>query len=218
MTKISLFLADDHPVVRNGLKLVLETQSDFIVVGEAEDGRDALAQLAQRCPDIVIMDISMPDLNGIEAARHIRDACPDTRIIMLSMHSSTKLVFRALQAGAHGYLLKGAANNEVIMAVRTVYSNRRYLSEKILGKLNTKDIDLLETLDKYDPLDVLSPREREVLQLVVEGKSSTEIAQRLYLSVKTVETYRHRLMRKLNINNVPGLVKFAIQQDLTSLE
>lgn len=218
MTKISVFLADDHPVVRDGLKHVLNTQSDLTVVGEAENGRDTLAQLDQQCPDIVIMDISMPNLNGIEATRQIHNICPDTRIIILSMHSSTKLVFRALQAGASGYLLKGSANNEIITAVRAVYVRQQYICEKILEQLPTKDIDQLKRLDLYDPLDVLSPREREVLQLVVEGKSSAEIAEQLYISVKTVETYRYRLMRKLNIDDLPTLVKFAVQHNLTSLE
>lgn len=218
MTKIKLLLADDHPVVRHGLKLILETQPDFTIVGEAENGRQALAQLRQQCPDIVMMDISMPDLNGIEATRYIRDACPNTGIIILSMHSATNLVSRALQAGAKGYILKGAPNDDIILAVRTVYNNRYYVTEKILEQFSSKDMERLKTLDDYDPLDTLSSREREVLQLVVEGQSSAEIAETLYLSIKTVETYRHRLMRKLNISDIPTLVKFAIRHGVTPLE
>ncbi|MDX1521969.1 MAG: response regulator transcription factor, partial [Anaerolineae bacterium] len=212
------FVADDHTVVRHGLKLILETQSDFTIVGEADNGRDALAQVGQSCPDIVIMDIAMPDLNGIEAARLIRDVCPATQIILLTMHSPTNLIIRAIQAGVKGYLLKGVASSELITAVHTVYSNQRYLDKKIVKQLGSKALDKPEAQGITDPLDKLSSREREVLQLVVEGRSSAEIAEKLSLSIKTIETYRHRLMRKLDINDIPSLVKFAIRHRLTPLE
>jgi DNA-binding NarL/FixJ family response regulator len=218
MIKTRLLLVDDHSVVRKGLKGNLATQSDFTVVGEAKTGREALAHVAQQCPDIVIMDLNMPDLDGIGASQHIRDTCPNTGIIILSMHSSTTLVSKALQAGAKSYLLKGIASSEIITAVRAVLSNQCYLSKKILEQLSPPEIEQLKTLGRYDPLVGLSPREREVLQLVVEGQTSTEIAKALSLSSKTVETYRQRLMRKLNIEDIPNLVKFAIQQGLVPLE
>jgi DNA-binding NarL/FixJ family response regulator len=214
---ITILLADDHPVVRAGLRLIIEVQPDLKVISEVDNGWDAVQQADKRCPDIVIMDIAMPRLNGVEATKQIRTLCPSTNMIILSMHASAKHIFRALKAGAKGYLLKGSASNEVVEAIRTVQIGKRYLSEKISeeirGELTRYSLDKIE-----DPLDRLSSREREVLQLVVEGKSSPEIAIQLNLSVKTVETYRYRTMQKLNLSDLPSLVKFAIQHGLTSLE
>jgi RNA polymerase sigma factor (sigma-70 family) len=214
---ITIFLADDHPVVRAGLRLIIEAQPDFQVVGEVDNGGDAVRQAENQCVDIVIMDIAMPQLNGVEATKQIRAVCPVTEVIILSMHASAKHIFRALKAGAKGYLLKGSAGNEVVEAIRTVKVGQRYLSQKISEEVRSELSR--HTLDRIeDPLDRLSNREREVLQLVVEGKSSPEIAVQLHLSVKTVETYRYRVMQKLNISDLPSLVKFAIQHGLTSLE
>jgi RNA polymerase sigma factor (sigma-70 family) len=214
---ISIFLADDHPVVRAGLRLIIEAQPDLKVMGEADNGWDAVQQADKQCADIVLMDIAMPQLNGVEATKQIRAVCPTTEVIILSMHASAKHIFRALKAGAKGYLLKGSASNEVVEAIRTVKVGQRYLSQKISeevrSELTRHSLDRIE-----DPLDRLSSREREVLQLVVEGKSSPEIAVQLHLSVKTVETYRYRVMQKLNLSDLPSLVKFAIQHGLTSLE
>ncbi|MCB0211397.1 MAG: response regulator transcription factor [Anaerolineae bacterium] len=216
--KIKILLADDHPVVRDGLRLILENQSDLEVIGEVDNGLDAVRQATVNCPKVIIMDITMPQLNGIEATRQILETCPNSHVIMLSMHASTKQVLWSLQAGATGYLLKGSASNEVIKAIRSVCSGRRYLSHKISEQIGKEELQKLETKDITNPLAPLSPREREVLQLVVEGKSSAEIAKLLFLSTKTVETYRYRLMQKLNINDLPSLVKFAIQNGLTPLE
>ncbi|MCB0192898.1 MAG: response regulator transcription factor [Anaerolineae bacterium] len=216
--KTKILLADDHPVVRDGLRLILETQSDLKVIGEVDNGLDAVRQAVVDCPKVIIMDITMPQLNGIEATRQILESCPDSRVIMLSMHASTKQVLWSLQAGAAGYLLKGSASNEVIKAIRSVCAGQRYLSHKISQQIGEEELRQLETKEITNPLAPLSPREREVLQLVVEGKSSAEIAKLLYLSTKTVETYRYRLMQKLNINDLPSLVKFAIQNGLTPLE
>jgi DNA-binding NarL/FixJ family response regulator len=217
MSITTIFLADDHPVVRTGLRLIIETEVDLKVIGEMEDGREAVHQSEQRCADIVIMDIAMPYLNGIEATKQIRAICPSTEVIILSMYASTKHILRALKAGAKGYLLKGSASSEVVEAIRAVRLGQSYLSQKISeevwSELRRHSLDEIE-----DPLERLSSREREVLQLVVEGKSSPEIASQLYLSVKTVETYRYRVMQKLNLNDLPSLVKFAIQHGLTSLE
>ncbi len=215
---ITVFLADDHAVVRDGLRFLLEAQHDIRVIGDAANGRDAVRQVAQLCPDVVVVDIAMPELNGIEAARQISEVCPPARVIILSMHSTTEHIFRALQVGARGYLLKESAGVEVVNAVRAVHAGRRYLSQKISDQVIDDYVRQREVAAVQSPLARLSPREREVLQLVVEGKSSAEIADVLFLSPKTVETYRSRLMRKLGISDLPGLVKFAIQHGLTPLE
>jgi DNA-binding NarL/FixJ family response regulator len=211
-------LADDHAVVRDGLHFLLEAQHDIQVVGEAGNGRDAVRQVAQLCPDVVIVDIAMPELNGIEATRQIAEVYPPAQVIILSMHSTTEHIFRALQAGARGYLLKESAGVEVINAVRAVHSGRRYLSQKISDTVLDEYVRQREAVETQSPLASLSSREREVLQLVVEGKSSAEIADTLSLSPKTVETYRSRLMLKLDIQDLPALVKFAIRHGLTPLE
>jgi DNA-binding NarL/FixJ family response regulator len=215
---ITVFLADDHAVVRDGLRFLLEAQQDIEVIGDAANGRDAVHQVAQLHPDVVILDIAMPELNGIEAARQIGEVCPSTQIIMLSMHSTTEHVFRALQAGARGYLLKKSAGIEVVNAVRAVLAGRRYLSQDISDKVFDDYVRQREAVQAKRPLARLSPREREVLQLLVEGKSGAEIAGILFLSPKSVDTYRRRLMQKLGISDLPSLVKFAILHGLTPLE
>lgn len=215
---ISILLVDDHAVVRDGLRLLLETQPDFQVVGGADNGREALHQISQHCPNVVILDIAMPDLNGIEALRQIRTTCPETRVIILSMHANSSYIIQALQAGANGYLLKAAAGSEVINAIRVVQSGQRYMSQKIIDTVINTYLSQPEILEERDPLTRLSSREREILQLVVEGKSSIEIAHVLAISPNTVDTYRSRLMQKLNISDLPSLVKFAIQRGLISLE
>lgn len=215
---ITIFLADDHAVVRDGLRFLLEAQADFKVVGDASNGREAVQRVTNLCPDIVIIDIAMPELNGIEAARQIHDICPTIRIIILSMYATDEHVLRALQAGAQGYILKESAGVEVINAVRAVHAGHRYLSQKIServidGFIRQQSISLSE-----NPLARLSPREQEILQLVVEGKSSADIAEILSLSPNTVDTYRSRLMQKLGLSDLPSLVKFAIQHGLISLD
>ncbi len=215
---ISILLADDHAVLRDGLRVIIEAESDIEVIGDAADGREAVQRAAQLCPDVVVMDIAMPALNGIEAAREIRNLCPSSEVVILSMHSTSEHVFRALQAGARGYLLKESAGTEVVKAVRAVHAGRRYLSERISDELIDAYARQRQAAEAKTPLARLSPREREVLQLVVEGKSSAEIAEMLCLSPKTVETYRSRLMSKLAIHDLPSLVRFAIQHGLTPLE
>lgn len=212
---ITVLLADDHAVVRDGLRYLLEAQADISVVGDASDGRQAVQQVKILSPDVVIMDIAMPELNGIEATRQIREISPSTRVIILSMHSTSEHIGQALGAGANGYLLKESAGVEVVKAVRAVYANHSYLSQKLSDKM-VEDYHK-QASGIVSPLARLSAREREVLQLVVEGNSSAEIATILSLSPKTVETYRSRIMNKLDINDLPGLVKFAIQYGLTPL-
>jgi len=215
---VTVFLADDHAVVRDGLRFLLEAQPDIRVIGDAANGREAVRRVTQLCPDVVILDIAMPELNGIEAARKIARDCLSTQVIILSMHSTTEHVFRALQAGARGYLLKESAGIEVVNAVRAVHAGHRYLSQRLSDRLVDDYVRQRQAGEAKSPLTRLSPREREVLQLVVEGKSSAEIAAILSLSLKTVETYRSRLMHKLGISDLPSLVKFAIQHGLTPLE
>ena len=215
---IKVFLADDHAVVREGLRLLLESHSDITVVGEAGDGRDVVKQVRQLCPDVVVMDIAMPEMNGIEATELIRKTCPSTQVVILSMHATSEYIFRALKAGALGYLLKESAGQEVINAVRSVHTKRRYLCKQIAESVIDDHIFQQHANNTKSPLERLSHREREVLQLVVEGKTSAEIGEILSLSPKTVETYRSRLMRKLNVDDIPGLVKFAIQHGITPLK
>ena len=198
-------------MMRDGLKALLSASVGIQIIAEAGDGRDAVRRAMEVKPDIVIMDISMPGLNGVEAARLLHEKCPETRIVMLSMHSSSEHVFRAFQAGATGYLLKESASAEVVAAVRAVHAGRRYLARS-LGAL---DPSLQTATGPASPLDSLSTRERQVLQLVVEGHSSSAIAAVVHLSPKSVETYRSRLMKKLGVKDIPALVKFAVEHGLT---
>jgi DNA-binding NarL/FixJ family response regulator len=208
---IRVLLADDHAMMRDGLKALLTASLGISVVAEVGNGRDAVRRAEELKPDVAIMDISMPELNGIEATRLLRDKCPGIRVVILSMHSSSEHVFRALEAGAMGYLLKESAGAEVNAAVRAVHGGRRYLSRAIVAL----EPAVRSGVARSSPLDSLSARERQVLQLVVEGHSSAEIAKRVHLSPKSVDTYRSRLMRKLSVSDVPSLVKFAIQHGIT---
>jgi len=208
---IRVFVADDHAVMRDGLKALLQAAGDITVVGEVGNGQEAVRRVLDLRPDVVLMDIAMPELNGIEAARLLREKCPGSRIVMLSMHSSSEHVFRALDSGAAGYLLKESAGNEVVAAVRAVHAGNRYLSPAVAEAQR----DTSQRAGAASPLESLSPRERQVLQLVVEGNSSAEIARVVHLSPKSVETYRSRLMRKLGVADVPALVKFALQHGIT---
>ena len=207
---IRVLLADDHAMMREGLRALLSASPGFSVVGEARSGREAVQRAEELKPDVLVMDISMPGLNGIEAARMIVERCPATRIIMLSMHSTAEHVFRAFNAGASGYVLKESAGAEVITAIHTVQAGGRYQSPAF-----GEAVRLNFASRGRSPLDSLSTRERQVLQLVVEGKSSAAIARIVSLSPKTVETYRSRLMKKLGVKDVPALVKFALQHGLT---
>ena len=214
---IRVLLVDDHAVVRDGLRFLLEAGGNITVVGEAADGRQAVRQVQALLPEVVVMDIAMPELNGIEATQQIRQACPSTQVVILSMYATKEHILRALRAGANGYLLKESAGQEVVDAIRAVRAGRRYLSQSITETVIDDYVHERQAPPAQSPLERLSSREREILQLVVEGKSSTEIAEILYLSPKTVETYRSRLMRKLGLSDLPSLVKFAIQHGLTPL-
>ncbi|WP_016833634.1 response regulator transcription factor [Herbaspirillum lusitanum] len=212
---IRIYIADDHTIVRDGLAVMLQVHSDITVVGSGSDGRQAVKEIEQLHPDVVIMDIAMPNLNGIEAALLLRDVAPAVKTIMLSMYATKEHIFRALQAGARGYLLKNSAGSELVNAIRIVQSGQRYLSQKISDAV--VDDYLLESR-AAGPLDALSTREREVLQLVAEGHSSAQVAAMLSLSPKSIETYRSRLMQKIGVSDLPSLVKFSIHHGLISLE
>jgi DNA-binding NarL/FixJ family response regulator len=214
---INVFLADDHTAIRDGMSALIEVEQDIQVVGSAGDGRQAVQQIEKIQPDIVVMDIAMPELNGIDATRQISETCPAVKVIMLSMHDSSEHIYQALRAGAKGYLLKESAGKEVMTAIRSVNSGRRYLSERVQTMVIEGYISDQDVVPGKSPLDKLSSREREILQLVAEGKSSTEISEILFISPKTVATYRSRLMDKLAIHDVPGLVKFAIKHGLTTI-
>jgi len=213
--KIRVALVDDHAIVREGLRSLLEKNAFIEVVGEAATGVECLARIEIWRPEVVVMDISMPELNGVEATREIARQWPGIRVVILSVHSTTEHVYQAFAAGAFGYVLKESIGKELLKAIRAAHGARRHLSEKIEA---TGGGQLLSTTMMKSPLESLSKRERQVLQLVVEGHASVEIAARLALSVKTVETYRSRLMQKLGVHDVPALVKFAIQHGLTTLE
>lgn len=215
---ITIFLADDHAVVRDGLRLLLETQPDFMVVGEAADGREAVRQITQHCPDIVLLDILMPGLNGLEAARQILQVCPTTHILILSTYTSSNYMSQALQAGVRGYLPKTSTGGELVEAIRAVHAGQRYFSDKVVDMIVNTYLSKAEAQEPPKLLDQLSSREREILQLVVEGKSSVEIGRILFLSPGSVDTYRSRLMHKLGVSDIPALVKFAIQHNIITLE
>ena len=217
MSNITVYLADDHAIVRDGLRYLLDAQPDIKVIGDAANGREAVQQVSELCPDIVIMDIAMPQLNGIDATLKISQVC-SSQVIILSMHSTIEHIFRSLNAGARGFVLKESAGIEVVKAVRAVHDGHIYLSPKISDSLIENYVNLASVSGAGGPLSSLSPREREVLQFVVEGKTNAEIAQIISISIKTVETYRSRFMVKLGINDFPSLIKFAIQHGVTPLE
>ena len=211
---IRILIADDHEVVAEGLKHLVQAQSDLEVIAIVGDGREAVRVAKETEPDVVLMDLSMPELNGADATRAIIDGRPECRVIVLSMYAEREYVRRALKAGATGYVVKRSAAKELVDAIRAVHSGQRYLSPRVADVV----LDDYAADGKADLLEKLSTREREVLQLLAEGRTGSEIAQRLALSQKTVETYRARLVEKLGIRDVAGLVKFAIQRGLVSLD
>ncbi|HYM11641.1 MAG TPA: response regulator transcription factor [Bryobacterales bacterium] len=207
--KIRVLLADDHAVVRQGFRLILAAQPDMEIVGEAGNGREAV-DLAERLhPDIVVMDVAMPELNGIEATRRLARLEPRTRVLALSMHKDSVYVREILRAGAHGYLLKDAIDRDLLAAVRAVAGGDGYLSPAVSDAVLT---DYRRHVT--DPLDLLSSREREVLQMIAEGKTNKEIATTLNLSVYTVDAHRGRIMEKLNLHSMGELVRFAMRNGL----
>ena len=213
---IRVILADDHNILRAGLKSLLQESHGVEVVAEADNGRDTVAQARELEPDIVVMDVAMPDMNGVDATRKIAQLAPRVRVLALSSHNDGAYVKGMLEAGARGYLLKDAATTELLAALKTVSQGRIYVSPSVTDTLVG---DYLQRVKgKVGPdSQVLSTREREVLQLVAEGKSSAQIAEALHLSGRTVETHRKRIMDKLGIRSIAALTKYAIREGITSL-
>lgn len=215
---ITIVLADDHAVVRDGLRLLLNTQPDLKVVGTAANGREAVQLVEQWSPAVALLDIAMPEVNGLEAARQIQRARPNTRVIILSMHRTPEHIAQALEAGVLGYVLKESASEDVLAAVRAVCAGKRYLSASVTEAALDYYVQQRQSGAGLSPLERLNERERAVLRLLADGLTSGEIADRLALSPKTVDTYRSQIMHKLDIHHLPGLVKFAIQHGLTTIE
>jgi DNA-binding NarL/FixJ family response regulator len=213
-SRIRVFIADDHALVRDGIVAILQAAADIEIVGTAADGRLALEQIVALSPDVAILDLSMPEIDGISLTRQILAARPKTAVVILSMHSSAQHVFQALEAGARSYLLKESAGREIAETVRAVHLGRRHLG----GRIAEIVAEGISNRRSTSPIESLSNREREILKLVADGLSSAEIGRRLSLSPKTVDTYRSRLMQKLQISDLAGLIKFAILHGLTPLE
>lgn len=211
---VRVLIADDHAMLRGGLRLVLEREREFTVAGEAADGREAVEWMERQDADAVVMDVTMPGLNGIEAAAQILRRRPHCRVVMLSMHCDETYVLRCLRAGAHGYVLKESAEGELIEAIRAVMKGRTYFSPKVRRLLEQEHVAELRRSRGDDPFERLTEREREVLQLVAEGNSNKEIAGRLYLSVLTVETHRKRVLEKLGLRGTPEAVLYAVSKGL----
>jgi two-component system response regulator NreC len=218
MPKARILLVEDHIVVRQGLKALLSGEADIEVVGEADNGREALQGVSDLQPDLVLMDISMPGLNGIEATRQICQNHPGVEVVILSMHSNEEYVFQVLRAGASGYVLKQSDSSEVLTAIRAALAGGSFLSPPISRAVIDDYIHRAEARGRSDTLDLLTPREREVLQLLAEGLSNQEIADQLSISVKTVETHRGNMMKKLSVESKTELVKYALRKGWASLE
>lgn len=218
MPKIKLVLADDHAVVRSGLRMLLQAQPDMEILGEAESGTQALAQVRSLHPDVILMDIQMPDMNGIEATRQIKEAYPDTAVLALTMHEDDQYFFEMLQAGASGYLPKRAAPDELVRAIRTVSRGEVFLYPSLATRLVRSYVGGDAGDDSVALVSDLTPREKEVLVLIAEGLTNPEIAEQLVISVKTVDRHRENIMRKLNLHSRIDLVKYALRQGLIALE
>lgn len=216
MSRTRILLADDHNLVRAGIRSLLEKISSIEVIAEASDGREALDLIKKHRPDLVLIDIAMPNLNGLEAVGRIRKEWPDTKVIILSMHANEEYVMQALRAEVSGYLIKDAAVGELERAIRAVISGETYLTPHISERVIK---NYLARVNNYKgPLEQLTPRQREILQSIAEGKNVKEIAADLDISIKTVESHRLQLMDRLNIHDIPGLVRYAIRNGLVSSE
>jgi DNA-binding NarL/FixJ family response regulator len=215
--QLEVFIAEDHNLVRSGIRALLDAAPDLKVVGEAANGRQAVEMVRTLRPGLVLMDVAMPELNGIEAARQVISENADTKVVMLSMHEDRHYVFESLKAGATGYVLKSAAFQDLIAAISTVMSGKNYISPALSDTVMNDYIRRAQGDEKDTELGRLSGREREVLQLIAEGNSSAEVAEVLRISVRTVDTHRHNIMNKLEIHSIAGLTKFAIRHGLCVL-
>ena len=216
MAKVRILLGDDHTLMRQGLRKILEARRDWEVVAEASDGRDALQQAIAAKPDVAVLDIGMPLLNGIEATRQIIRRCPDVRVLILSMHSAEEYIVQALKAGAAGYLLKDAADTDLIRGVAAVASGKSFFSPVVARVMLDDYLRHLAERGIADRFDSLSEREREVFQLVAEGHTNKQVADRLFISAVTVETHRAHILQKLDIHNMAELVLYAVRRGVIS--
>ena len=217
-TPIRLLLADDHAVVRSGLRLLLEAQPDMAIIGEAENGADAIRRAAELAPDVVLMDIEMPGMNGIEATRRIKAQAPATAVLALTMYEDDQYFFEMLRAGAAGYVPKRAAPDELVSAIRAVSRGEVFLYPSLAGRLVQDYLQRRSVEEQAPPADELTPREQEVLTLIAQGLSNNEISDQLVISAKTVDRHRENIMRKLNLHNRVDLVKYALRKGLIDLE
>ena len=219
MQKIKILLADDHPIVRNGISASLQSIENFEIVGEAENGEQAIELTEHHQPDVVIVDIAMPKMCGIEATRSIKAKSPATKVLVLTMHGEEQYMLQMLQAGANGYLAKHSSKDELISAIETIYSNDTFYYPQMMAENRTPEIvDALEHKKQSETDIPLTNREKEILSLVSESLTTKEISQKLFISPRTVDTHRTNLMRKLNIRNTAGLVRFAIRNGLVKLD
>ncbi len=212
--KIHVLIVDDHTILRAGLRMLLNAHGDIAVVGEASDGNQAIASAQRLQPDVILMDIAMPECNGIEATRQIKRLMPETRVLVLTMHENEEYLFQVLRAGASGYILKEAADTELVTAIRVVYSGRFYLSPSAQSIMVGDYLQRVRTGEERDSYSALTEREREILKLVAEGFTNNQIAERLTISPKTVDTHRTHIMDKLNLHSRAELVKYAIRRGL----
>ena len=215
--RIRVVLADDHRMIRDGIRALLERHDDISVVGEAENGREAVRLAARLSPDVVVMDVSMPLLNGIEATRHIRRDHPGVSVLILTVHESEDYVAQLLAAGASGYIVKRAAGEELVSAIRTVHRGEAFLHSSITRIVIDEYVRRLQDVDGKSAREVLSDREREVLQLIAEGYTNREMADLLHISIKTVQNHRSKLMRKLDLHDRGELIKYAIREGIIHL-
>ena len=216
MKPIRILLADDHTVVRDGLRALLERESDMAVVAEAADGRDSVRLAGEQAPDVVVMDLAMPNMNGMEATRRILAANSRIGVVILSMHQDESYVLGALKAGAKGYLLKDSMRGEVVEAIRAVSRGRSFMTRKVARILQEDYIGTLRSRGLEDRYDLLSDREREVLQMIAEGHANKEVASLLNISLTTVETHRAHILRKLDIHSIPELILYAVRKGIIS--
>jgi two-component system response regulator NreC len=217
MTKIRVLICDDHTILREGIRLLLNSQNDMEVVGEAKDGRDAVEKAHTLKPDVILMDIAMPSLNGLEATKQIHRNDPNARVLVLTMYESDEYVAQMLEAGAMGYVLKKVAGSELVYAIRAVYQGEAFLYPSITKRLVEDYLRRVETGQDHASLENLTDREREVLQLIAEGRSSKVIADMLSISLRTVQNHRAHLMQKLGIHDRGDLIKYAIQKGIIEL-
>jgi DNA-binding NarL/FixJ family response regulator len=216
MGTIRILLADDHTIVRDGLRAILERESDMKVVAEAADGRECVRLAETEVPDIVVMDLGMPNMNGMEATRRIVESNPRIGVVILSMHQDESYVLGSLKAGAKGYLLKDSMRSEVLQAIRAVYQGRSFLTRKVASIMQEDYVRDLQQRGMEDRYDLLSDREREVLQIIAEGRSNKEVANLLNISLTTVETHRAHILQKLDIHSIPELILYAVRKGIVS--